>query len=70
MKEIPNTKLLVSLYHNCLESANMAVFDISKKDQIKEIYSLEEVSDGRIIFTVMFEEWHFLSRHWLWRYNI
>ena len=28
----------------------MAVFDISKKDQIKEIYSLEEVSGGRIIF--------------------
>ena len=28
----------------------MAVFDISKKDQIKEIYSLEEVSGSRIIF--------------------
>ena len=49
MKEIPNTKLLVSLHHNYKESANMAVFDISKNDQIKEIYSLGEVSGGRII---------------------
>ena len=49
MKEIPNTKLLVSLHHNYERSANMAVFDISKKDQIKEIYSLGEVSGGRII---------------------
>ena len=52
MKEIPNTKLLVSLHHNHGESedsANMAVYDISKKDQIKEIYSLGEVSGGCII---------------------
>ena len=49
MKEIPNTKLLVSLHHNCHKLANMAVFDISKKDQIKEIYSLGEVSGGSII---------------------
>ena len=49
MKEIPNTKLLVSLHHNYEQSANMAVFDISKKDQIKEIYSLGEVSGGSII---------------------
>ena len=49
MKEIPNTKLLVSLHHNCNKSANMSVFDISKKDQIKEIYSLDEVSGGSII---------------------
>ena len=48
VKEIPNTKLLVSLHHNWEKPANMAVFDISKKDQIKEIYSLGEVS-GRCI---------------------
>ena len=30
VKEIPNTKLLVSLQHSCSESANLAVFDISK----------------------------------------
>ena len=47
MKEIPNTKLLVSLNYD--DSANMAVFDISKKDQIKEIFSLGEVSRGCII---------------------
>ena len=50
MKEISNTKLLVSLHHNWEKSANMAVFDISKKDQIKEIYSLGELSGGIIIF--------------------
>ena len=49
MKEIPNTKLLVSLHYNHDRSANMSVFDISKKDQIKEIYSLGEVSGGTII---------------------
>ena len=49
MKEIPNTKLLISLNHSHLESANMAVVDLSKKDRIKEIYSLGEVSGGRII---------------------
>ena len=49
MKEILNTKLLVSLHHNNNESANIAVFDISKKDQIKEIYSLGELSRERII---------------------
>ena len=48
VKEIPNTKLLVSLSHNYNTSANIAVFDISKKDQIKEIYSLGEVT-GSII---------------------
>ena len=56
MKEIPNTKLLVSLHHNYGKLANMAIFDISKKDYIKEIYSLGEVSGGRIIniFTFFF----------------
>ena len=50
----------------------MAVFDISKKDQIKEIYSLGEVSGGRIIIFVpsSFELFSFLSRDWSWRYYI
>ena len=59
MKEIPNTKLLVSLYHNGSWSVKMAVFDISKKYQIKEIYSLEEVSGG-IINDVLPEKLLFL----------
>ena len=49
MKEIPNTKLLVSLHHNYKKSANMSVVDISKAHQIKEIYSLGEVSGKCII---------------------
>ena len=50
MKEIPYTKLLVSLHHCYDRSANMAVFDLSQKDQIKEIYSLGEVLGSTIIF--------------------
>ena len=49
MKEIPNTKLLVSLHHDFFGSANMSIFDISKKDQIKEIYSLGGVLEECII---------------------
>ena len=49
MKEIPNTKLLVSLNHAFDKSANMSVFDISKNNQIKEIFSLDEVSGACII---------------------
>ena len=56
VKEIPNTELVVSLHHNYDESANMSVFDISKKDQIKEIYSLGEVTGGIIIFLPSFFE--------------
>ena len=72
MKEIPNTKLLVSLHHDENNSANMAVFDIPKKDQIKEIYSLGGVSGGRIIIFLFsyFELFSFLSRDWSWRYYI
>ena len=56
MKEIPNAKLLVSLHHTddvTDHSANMAVFDISKKDQIKEIYSYSVVSERRIIILLL-----------------
>lgn len=47
MKEIPNTKLLVSLNHKFNTSANMAIFDISQK-AVNKIYSFEEVSGGKI----------------------
>ncbi len=48
VKEIPNTKLLVSLNHNCKKSANMELFGISKKGEAKKIYSLGEVSGGKL----------------------
>ena len=48
MKEIPNTKLLVSLHHNYHDATNMSVFDISKNNQIKEIYSHGEGPKGII----------------------
>ncbi len=48
MKEIPNTKLIVSLHHICDEAANLEIFDISKKGQAKKIYSLGEISGCKI----------------------
>lgn len=50
MKEIPNTKLLVSLYHHRSRSTNLEIFDISKKEQAVKIYSLEEVVGSNIPF--------------------
>ena len=50
VKEIPNTKPLASLNQNRSHSANMIVFDISKKDQVKEIYSLGKISGGIVKF--------------------
>ncbi len=44
VKEISNSSLLVSLHYNYLKSANMEIFDISKKGEAKKIYSLGEVS--------------------------
>ncbi len=49
IKEIPNTKLLVSLHHNKTESANMEIFDVLKKGRARKIYSLGEVSGGKLI---------------------
>ena len=48
VKEIPNTKLLVSLNHNNdkrVNRANMAIFDLSRKSA-RKIYSFEEVCGG------------------------
>ena len=49
MKEIAHSGLLVSVYHSWKTSANIEVFDVSRKGQAKKIYSFEEVSGGRII---------------------
>ena len=46
VKEIPNTKLLVSLNYFYKKAANMAIFDLSKK-VAKKIYSFEEVLGGK-----------------------
>ena len=48
VKEIPNTKLLVSLHHNREKSANLEIYDISNKAHIRKIYSLGEVSGSKI----------------------
>ena len=49
VKEIKNTGLLVSVHHNWSVSANLEVFDVSRKGQARKIYSFEEVSGSRII---------------------
>lgn len=43
LKEIPNTKLLVSLQQNWSKSAKIGIFDISAKGKAKQIYAFEEV---------------------------
>ncbi len=48
VKEIPNTNFLVSLHHNYKKSANLEIFDISKKGPAKKVYSLGEVKRGSI----------------------
>ena len=48
LKEISNTKLLVSIHSDWANAANMEIFDISKKGQANKIYPFEEVSGGKI----------------------
>mgnify|MGYP007122282732 CR=1 FL=1 len=43
VREIPSTNLLVSLSHSSNKSANMKIFDISRKGQKKDVYSFEEI---------------------------
>src|SRR5690348_13908601 len=43
VKEISNSKLLISVHHAWKKSASMKLFDISRKEQVREIYFLEEV---------------------------
>lgn len=46
LKEIPNTKLLVSLQHFWRTSAVLEIFDVSRKGIANKIYSFEEVIEG------------------------
>lgn len=48
LKEIPNTKLLVSLHRHWQNSANMEIFDIAKKRKVNKIYSFEEIYGSSI----------------------
>jgi len=53
VKEIPNTKLLVSLDHRMNTSARMAIYDISKQGKINKVYSLGDVPGGILIFSYL-----------------
>ena len=52
VKEIANPGLRVSINHCSSVSANLEVFDVSRKEQVRKIYSFEEVSGGRIILKI------------------
>mgnify|MGYP006950859711 CR=1 FL=1 len=49
MREIPNTKLLVSLNFMNHEDARMEIFDISKKEKAQKIYTLAKSSGCKFI---------------------
>ena len=51
VKEIPKTPYLVSLRHSYFENANMEIFDISNKGEIKKIYSLGQLNGGNNILS-------------------
>ena len=53
VKEVANTGFLVSVSHLVYASANLEVFDVSRKGQAKKIFSFEEVSGGRIIIKII-----------------
>ena len=57
MKEIPNTKLLITLQHANYKDAKLAIYDVSEKDKIRVVYSFEETYTGVWVDV-------FLSRKW------
>ena len=54
VKEISNTGLLVSVGYSVSKSANLEVFDVSRKGQVRKIFSFEEVSGGRFLVKIYF----------------
>ena len=52
VKEIPNSRFLVSLNHSDKKCAAMKIFDVSMEGEPKEIYSFEEVLGGIMTTTI------------------
>ena len=50
MKEIPDTKLLISLHYAFKSASNIALFDLSKKNKARKIYQFEEVTGSKYRF--------------------
>ena len=50
MKELTNTPYLVSLGHTSDGEADMKIFDVSKKENPKIIYTFEKVFGGKQSF--------------------
>ena len=81
VKEIPGTRFLVSLQQSPETSANLAIYDISKKGRAKKIYSFEETYGCNFIshldskFSVfshipLAKLSLFISRHNTWIYSL
>ena len=51
LKEIPNTELLVSLNHIENGSSEMAIFDVSRKDEVKKIFSSGKIDNSKLFFS-------------------
>ena len=54
VKEIPKTQFLVSLFHSQQWSANMELYEISKKGEVKIIYKFEELRGGKIFHAKLY----------------
>ena len=47
VKEIPGTRLLVSVHHSFKTRAHLEVFDLSNKTKVKKVYSFEKILGGK-----------------------
>ena len=53
VKEIANTRLLCASVHHCYNgSANLQVFDVSRKAKARKIYSFEQIPGSRVIVKI------------------
>ena len=72
VKELPNTRYLVSLNHAYSSGANMEIFDLSNGNRVKKIFSFEEVLGGinflsSLISLITNEQ---LLSYWKWRLEL
>ena len=60
VKEIPGSKLLISLHHFSKKCANIEVFNLTKKGKSEKIYSFDEVIGCKFVSFKSFEQILFL----------
>ena len=64
VKEIPSTRLLVSLHHYYLQGVSMEIFDLSTSLKAKQIYKFEEMTGSKLSFHV------FILHNILYQYRV